>query len=422
MNQEENRAFAKRIDQHDPLRELRNEFIIPKTSFGMEKIYFCGNSLGLQPRGARKYAESILEAWEAKGVDAHMHGENPWLTYHDHLTEMMARIVGARPDEIVLMNGLSVNLHLMMVSFYRPTGRRHKILMEHKPFPSDLYAAKSQIRFHGYDPALSLVEWQPRPGEETLETEDLEEILRQQGDSIALVLLSGVNYYTGQAYELKRIAEAARAQGCHIGLDLAHAAGNTVLKLHDWDIDFAVWCSYKYLNSGPGSLGGCFVHERYRDGTGLPRFEGWWGNKMETRFQMDPDFDPSVGAAGWQISNTSPMLLAMQRAALEIFERVGIESLRNKSEALTFYLEFLFDQMPDEAYTVITPRHPDHRGAQLSIRINRDGQKVFETLTNDGVVCDWRNPDVIRVAPVPLYNSFIEIFEFIEKFKRALNL
>jgi kynureninase len=313
-----------------------------------------------------------------------------------------------------VMNTLTVNLHLMMVTFYRPTTLRHKIVIEAHAFPSDRYAVESQIRFHGFDPKRSLIELQPRAGESTLRTEDIEDVLEADGDEIALVLLGGVNYYTGQAFAMDRITKAGQAQGCIVGFDLAHAAGNIILNLHDWNVDFAVWCSYKYLNSGPGSIAGCFVHERHATNTTLPRFTGWWGQNTHIRFAMGPLFDPIPGAEGWQLSNPPILPMAALRASMQIFDEAGMEQLRRKSTALTGYLEHLLNQHPSRIFSLITPRDPDQRGCQLSIGVREGGKRMFDYLTDKGVVCDWREPDVIRVAPVPLYNSFHDVYRFVE--------
>jgi kynureninase len=315
------------------------------------------------------------------------------------------------------MNSLTVNLHLMMVSFYRPTPKRHKILIESSAFPSDQYAVQSQIRFHGYDPADSLLEIAPRSGETTIRTEDIEKLIAEKGEQIALIMLGGVNYYTGQAFDCQRITEAAHAQGCVAGFDMAHAAGNLELHLHDWNADFAVWCSYKYLNGGPGCVAGCFVHERHARNQDLPRFAGWWGHDKNSRFQMPPNFQPVPGAEGWQLSNPSILSMAGLRASMEIFDEVTITRLRAKSETLTSYLEFLLAAQPSEKFSILTPRNPTQRGAQLSLQIRRDGSAVCDRLAQQGIICDWREPDILRVAPVPLYNSFTDVHTFAAKFR-----
>lgn len=412
MTFQSDKGFADRLDKEDTLTNYRDRFFIPKHTDGKDVIYFCGNSLGLQPKSVRSFVEQELRDWETLGVEGHFRGRNPWLSYHELLTEQTARLVGAKPAEVVVMNTLTVNLHLMLVSFYRPTTMRHKIVVEARPFPSDRYAVESQIKFHGYDPLRSLVEMKPRVGEDSLRTEDIEDFLDAEGQEVALLLIGGVNYYSGQAFDMERITRAAHAKGCCVGFDLAHAAGNLVLRLYDWDVDFAVWCSYKYLNSGPGGIAGCFVHERHAQEFDVPRFSGWWGHNKQTRFKMGPTFDAIPGAEGWQLSNPPILSLAGLRASMEIFDEVGMEKLRAKSQQLTAYLEFLLDQHPAREFRIITPRDPKQRGCQLSILIHKEGRRVFDRLTEKGVVCDWREPDVIRVAPVPLYNSFADVWSF----------
>jgi kynureninase len=331
------------------------------------------------------------------------------------LTRPAATLVGAVPGEVVMMNTLTTNLHLMMVSFYRPTSSRFKILVEESAFPSDQYAVWSQARFHGYDPAEAIITMRPRLGENTIRTEDIESLLQERGNEIALVMLGGVNYYTGQAFDMKRITAAAHAQGCTVGYDLAHAAGNLLMHLHDWDVDFAVWCTYKYLNSGPGGVSGCFVHERHAFAPELPRFAGWWGNSPQTRFEMRPEFTPQRGAAGWQLSNAQILPMAAHKAALDLFTQAGMQALREKSELLTGYLEFLVNSIPGERYSIITPSNPAERGCQLSIRTNTDARQLTERLKWEGVIADFRYPDVIRVAPVPMYNTFEDVWRFAVK-------
>jgi len=416
INFQANKSFALEMDAKDPLAKYRERFHIPKTKTGDECIYFCGNSLGLQPKSVRAYVEQELKDWETLGVEGHLHAKHPWLPYHEFLTEQTARLVGAKPVEVVVMNSLTVNLHLMMVSFYRPTPARHKIVIEANAFPSDQYAVKSQIHFHGFDPSISLVELAPRQGEDTIRTQDIEALIEKEGDTIALIMLGGVNYATGQFFEIERITKAGHAKGCVVGFDLAHAAGNVILKLHEWDVDFAAWCSYKYLNAGPGSIAGCFVHERHANNPELPRFVGWWGHDKKTRFLMGPDFHFITGAEGWQLSNPPILQLAALRASMDIFDEVGMENLRAKSVLLTGYLEFLLDQQRHENFSVITPRDPQQRGAQLSIRAEKNGRSLHERLSAQGVICDWREPDIIRVAPAPLYNSFMDVYRFVEVF------
>ena len=412
--------FARKMDAEDPLAKYRPMFHIPKAKNGKDCIYFCGNSLGLQPVMTKDAVMQELEDWKNMGVEAHFHGKHAWMPYHEFMTNSAAKLVGALPSEVVIMNALTVNLNLLMVSFYRPTKERFKIVIEGTAFPSDQYAVKSQILFHGFDPVTALIELKPRAGEDTIRTEDVEALIAREGKSIALIMLGGVNYYTGQLFDMARITKAGHGQGCMVGFDLAHAAGNAVLKLHDWGVDFACWCSYKYLNSGPGSTAGAFVHERHGKSPDLPRFAGWWGHDKKTRFKMGPDFHVMEGAEGWQISNPPILSSAPVRASLDLFAEVGMEKLRAKSLKLTGYLEFLLDSINDGAFSFITPRNPDERGCQLSIRMKGDGKKVFNTLIEAGVICDWREPDCIRVAPVPFYNSFSDVFHFAELFAAAI--
>ncbi len=413
-------TFAAAMDSRDPLAKYRSHFHFPKTKNGSDCVYLCGHSLGLQPKTAREYVEQELKDWESLAVEAHFRGRHPWMAYHRLLSEQLARLVGSKPVEVVAMNTLTVNLHLMMVSFYRPTAQRHKIVIEGSAFPSDQYAIKSQIRYHGFDPGTSLIELEPRTGEHLLRTEDIVSAIEMEGESIALVLLGGVNYSTGQAFDLEAITRAGHAKGCIVGFDLAHAAGNLQLRLHDQGPDFAVWCSYKYLNGGPGCIGGCFVHERHAREFNLPRFAGWWGHNEGTRFRMGPNFEPMEGAEGWQISNPSILTLAALRASLDIFDEAGIENIREKSVSLTGYLEFLLNQHTSDSFSIITPRDPAQRGAQLSLRIQAKGRGVCDRLAEEGVICDWREPDILRVAPAPLYNSYQDVFRFAERFGAAV--
>ncbi|MCP3103735.1 kynureninase [Myxococcus sp. K15C18031901] len=410
---EDTEDFARRADAEDPLRSFRESFLFPPTAEGSPVVYLAGNSLGLQPRNAAQYVREELEDWARFGVEGHHHGRHPWLHYHELVTEQAARLVGAKPVEVVVMNTLTVNLHLMMVSFYRPTRERFKILVEGGAFPSDQYAVASQARFHGYDPREAILELKPREGEETLRSEDILATLDQHGHEVALVLLGSVNYLTGQAFDLAGITRAAHAKGCVVGFDLAHGAGNLRLRLHDDGPDFAVWCSYKYLNGGPGSLGGVFVHERHARAKDLPRFEGWWGHDKKTRFQMGPRFDGMEGAEGWQLSNPPILQLAALRASFELFDRAGIDALRAKSERLTGYLEFLLDRLPPGFVRITTPRDPKQRGAQLSLRFQGDPQATLKRLSDAGIICDFRQPDIIRAAPAPLYNSFTDVHRFV---------
>jgi kynureninase len=415
--------FAIAMDERDRLKEFRGRFLFPKTEAG-ECVYLSGHSLGLQPKTAAAYVEEELKEWARLGVEGHFQAKNPWMPYHRLLAEQTAELVGAEPREVVVMNSLTVNLHLMMVSFYRPTRERHKIVVERGAFPSDQYAVKSQIRFHGLDPATSLIELTPRADEACLRDEDIEELIEREGDTIALILLGGVNYQTGQAFDMEGITRLGRARGCVVGLDLAHAAGNLPLKLHEWGPDFAVWCSYKYLNGGPGCVAGCFVHERHARAWDVPRFAGWWGHDEQSRFEMGPDFQAMSGAEGWQLSNPSIVSLAVLRASMDIFHEAGMERLRAKSISLTGYLEFqlneLLKQNVSQKFSIITPVEPDRRGAQISIRIHQKGRALCQRLAREGVVGDWREPNTFRVAPVPLYNSYRDVFRFVRRFAAAI--
>jgi kynureninase len=419
-NFEPGKSFALQMDAGDPVAHFRDRFHLPKTTTGDECVYLCGHSLGLQPKTARSYIEEELQDWAKLGVEGHFHAKHPWMPYHRFLTENMATLAGAQPSEVVVMNSLTVNLHLMMVSFYRPTATRHKILIERGAFPSDQYAVQSQIRFHGLDPASSLIELTPRKDESCMRDEDVEALIECEGDSIALVLLGGVNYATGQLFDLAGITKAGQRRGCVVGIDLAHAAGNVPLYLHDWGGDFAVWCTYKYLNGGPGCVGACFVHERHERSWDLPRFAGWWGHREDIRFQMGPKFEPMEGAEGWQLSNPPIFALAPLRASLEIFAEAGMERLRAKSISLTGYLEFLLRQSGSPKFCLITPSDENRRGAQLSIRLAGNGRKICDSLAAEGIIGDWREPDTFRVAPAPLYNSYQDVYRFVDRFLRAL--
>jgi kynureninase len=412
--------FAAAMDARDPLAHFRERFCLPKTESGEDWIYLCGHSLGLQPKSVSSYLEEVLRDWADLGVEGHFDATNPWMPYHRLLTQQTAVLVGAQPAEVVVMNSLTVNLHLMMASFYRPTHRRHKILVERGAFPSDQYAVESQIRFHGFDPASSLLELTPREGESCMRDEDIESLIDREGDSIALIMLGGVNYITGQVFDMAGITKAGQRKGCIVGFDLAHAAGNIPLHLHDWGPDFAVWCSYKYLNGGPGCVAGCFVHEGHARARDLPRFAGWWGHDEKTRFQMGPDFRPMAGAEGWQLSNPPILALAALRASMEIFSEAGLEQLRAKSVSLTGYMEFLLGQKAIGNFSIITPRERERRGAQLSIRMRGGGRKLCDRLAGAGVVGDWREPDTFRVAAVPLYNSYQDVYRFVQRFSAAL--
>jgi kynureninase len=419
MNKIVNQTAAE-LDSKDKLKSFRSKFYIPKKADGNDVIYFAGNSLGLQPKTVREYVEQELLDWERLGVEGHNSAKHPWLPYHEFLTEKTARLVGAKPLEVVNMNTLTVNLHLMLVSFYRPTNQRHKILIEGHAFPSDHYAVQSQIKFHGFNPADSLLEIFPREGENYISTEDILELIEREGDSIALVMLAGVNYYTGQAFEFEKITKAGHKKDCIVGFDLAHAAGNLVMNLHEWDVDFAVWCTYKYMNSGPGGIAGCFVHEKYALNFDLPQFRGWWGHDKVTRFLMEPKYVPIPGVERWQLSNPPILQLASLRASLDIFDEAGIENLRTKSEALTGYLEELLKEELAEYIEIITPEDKNQRGCQLSLRIKKNAREIHRKINEEGIICDWREPDVIRAAPVPLYNTFEDVYKFVEALKKNL--
>ncbi|UYZ58526.1 kynureninase [Hymenobacter latericus] len=417
-------SFALQLDAADPLRGFREQFHIPKGPNGQPAIYCCGNSLGLLPKNARAAVEQEFQSWEERAVEGHFHGTSPWMHYHETLTDATARLVGAKPVEVVVMNNLTTNLHLLLISFYRPSGRRYKVLMEGGAFPSDQYALESQVKLHGYAPDDAIVELLPRPGEHTLRTPDIEARIAELGDELALVLLGGVNYYTGQAFDMEAITRAGHAVGAVVGFDLAHAAGNLVLHLHNWDVDFACWCTYKYLNSGPGGTSGVFVHERFAHQPDLPRLAGWWGHDPADRFQMKKGFRPMAGAAGWQLSNGQIFPMAIHRAALAVVEEAGgMPALRRKSEQLTAYLEFVLREagLPAHELEIITPANPAERGCQLSVLVHREGRALFDYLAAQGIVGDWREPNVIRLAPVPLYNSFEEVWRIGQAFAQWAN-
>jgi kynureninase len=412
--------FALKLDRNDPLAKYRTAFHIPKDERGKDWLYFTGNSLGLQPKTTKSAIEQELNDWANLGVEGHFEAKNPWMPYHEFLTESMAKIMGAKPIEIVVMNTLTTNLHLLMVSFYNPTKKRHKILIESDAFPSDRYAVQTQLEFHGYYTNECLIEWTPRTDEKLLRTEDLEQILETQGEEIALLLIGGVNYYTGQYLDLKKIAALGHAKGCKVGIDLAHGAGNIQPELHDTGIDFAAWCTYKYLNAGPGSLGGVFVHERYAHDKTLKRFAGWWSQNKTTRFNMRQPLDITPGAEGWQLSNPPILSMAAIKAALDLFNEVGMNKLREKSIKLTGYLEFLIKGLNHAQIEIITPSDSNQRGCQLSIQVKNANKDLHKKLTEQHVITDWREPDVIRCAPVPFYNSFEDVFRMVEILKTLL--
>ncbi|MBV6856395.1 kynureninase [Xanthomonas campestris pv. zingibericola] len=410
------RAHAAALDAADPLRGLRDAFVFPQHG-DEDQTYFVGNSLGLQPRAARAMVDEVLDRWGALAVEGHFTGPTQWLTYHQLVRDGLARVVGAQPGEVVAMNTLSVNLHLMMASFYRPTAERGAILIEAGAFPSDRHAVESQLRLHGLDPARHLIEVDADEPNGTVSMTAIAEAIAQHGPRLALVLWPGIQYRTGQAFDLAEIVRLARAQGAAVGFDLAHAVGNLPLTLHDDGVDFAVWCHYKYLNAGPGAVGGCFVHARHAN-SDLPRMAGWWGHEQQTRFRMDPQFVPSPGAEGWQLSNPPVLALAPLRASLALFDQAGMAALRAKSEQLTGHLEQLIHARVPQALQIVTPAEPARRGCQLSLRVaggRARGRALFEHLHAAGVLGDWREPDVIRIAPVPLYNRFSDLHTFVEQ-------
>ncbi len=407
--------YAQQLDEKDSLKDFRKQFYIPLIN-GKESIYFTGNSLGLQPKATQDYVLNELEDWASFGVEGHFHARKPWMPYHEMFAVPLAKLVGALPDEVVAMNQLTVNLHLLMVSFYQPTKQRYKIICEAKAFPSDQYAIESQVRFHGFNPADAIIEVAPREGEHTIRTEDIIATIEKNSNETALVLFGGVNYYSGQVFDMAAITKAAHAAGAYCGFDLAHAAGNISLQLHDWNADFACWCSYKYLNSGPGGVSGVFIHQKHIANKDLPRFAGWWGYTKATRFKMEKGFEPIPTAEGWQLSNAPVLSMAAHKASLDIFEKAGMENLVAKGKLLSDYLLFIIDDLNSNAseklIEVITPRSDNEKGCQVSMLMLQRGKEVFEALLQQGVISDWREPNVIRVAPVPLYNTFTDVFIF----------
>jgi kynureninase len=415
MKFENTLAFAQQLDRNDEINHFRDEFIIPVVN-GRQHIYFLGNSLGLQPKSTARAIDEILQQWASYGVEGFFMGEKPWLQYHDSLTGPLSAIVGAKPQEISVMNQLTVNLHLMMVSFYRPVGNKRKILCEAKAFPSDQYMFETHVKHYGFNPGEVIIEIAPRPGEHTIRTEDIIASIETNKDELALVFWGGLNYYTGQVFDMKAIAAAAKKAGIYIGFDLAHAAGNIPLHLHDWNVDFACWCNYKYLNSGPGAIGGVFIHERYHKDPAIPRFAGWWGYDKATRFKMEKGFKPIESAEGWQLSTPSLLLYASHKASLDIFEKAGMDRLHKKRKLLNNYLWFVLDEINHSSsrkiIEFITPRNEDERGCQVSMFMLQKGREIYDALMKEGIIVDWREPNVIRLAPVPLYNSFEEIWRF----------
>ncbi len=422
MQFENSKEFAQKLDQQDPLSSYRDQFLFPKVN-EKEVIYFTGNSLGLQPKNTKKYVDEVMKDWAELAVEGHFYADKPWWDYHERLAKPLSRIVGANPSEITVMNTLTVNLHLLMVSFYRPQGKRYKIICEEKAFPSDQYMLQSQVRFHGYDPKGAIVEIKKRPGEHNFRIEDILSTIKSIGEECALILIGGVNYYTGQVFDMKTITKAGHDIGAFVGWDLAHGAGNIELKLHDWDVDFASWCSYKYMNSGPGNASGCFVHERFHDRKDIPRFEGWWGTKRESRFLMKPEFEPMPNADAWQLSNAPILSLAPYLASLELFEKVGMEALIKKRNLIVAYLEFVLksiDLEVESTFEIITPSSQEERGTQLSVFLHGEGRKLFDYLMKNGVITDWREPNVIRLAPAPFYCSYEDMYEFGQILKKGI--
>jgi kynureninase len=422
MNFKNTRDFAKELDKADPLKNFRQQFIIPEHK-GKQQIYFLGNSLGLQPKSANEYMQHIMQDWASFGVESFFQGKDPWLNYHDHLVQPLAEIVGALPHEVVVMNQLTVNLHLMLVSFYQPTSQRYKIICEAKAFPSDQYMFETHVKHHGYDPSSAIVELSPGNGEYTLRMEDILAAIEEHGEETALVLFGGINYYTGQLFDMESITKAAKSVGAKAGFDLAHAAGNVELQLHNWNADFACWCSYKYLNSGPGAIGGVFIHEQYHN-QNLPRFAGWWGYDKATRFKMEKGFIPMKGAEGWQLSTPSLILYAAHRAALEIVKEAGWQNIQAKRKLLNNYCWFLLEGINNQSgkkkIEFITPLNEHERGSQVSMLMLENGKTVYDELMKEGFIVDWREPNVIRFAPVPLYNTYEEVWQFCKKLEELI--
>ena len=424
MNFQNTREFAQQLDAQDELFKYRDEFLFPSIN-GKNVIYFTGNSLGLQPKRTQAYVDEVMNDWAKLAVEGHFYADKPWWDYHERFAVPLSGIMGAKHSEITVMNTLTVNLHLMMVSFYRPTPKKYKIICEEKAFPSDQYMFQSQVKFHGFNPSDAIVEIKRRDGEHNIRHEDIITKIEEVGEELALVLIGGVNYYTGQVFDIKSITEAGHKTGAYVGWDLAHAAGNIELELHDWDVDFACWCSYKYMNSGPGNASGCFVHERHHHDNDLPRFAGWWGHNKERRFKMEPDFDPVNGADGWQISNLPILSLAPYLASVEMFAEVGMKKLIQKRNLLTAYLEFILHEIDREIdgteFEIITPQNQEERACQLSVYLHGQGRALFEYLMKNGVITDWREPNVIRLAPAPFYCSFEDMYEFGQILKAGIS-
>jgi len=422
MQFENSREFAKKLDKEDKISKYRDEFIFPKVN-GKDVIYFVGNSLGLQPKSARKYVDEVMKDWGELAVEGHFYAEKSWWDYHERFSEKLAKVVGAKPSEVTVMNTLTVNLHLLMVSFYRPKGKRYKIICEEKAFPSDQYMISSQVRFHGYEPSDAIVEIKKRDGENNFRTEDILKKIEEVGEECALVLIGGVNYYTGQVFNMETITKAGHDIGAFVGWDLAHGAGNIELKLSEWNVDFAAWCSYKYMNSGPGNASGCFINEKYHNKKEIPRFEGWWGHNKERRFLMEPEFQPEPTADAWQISNAPILALAPYLASLEMFDEVGMPALIEKRNKIVAYLEFVLHEIDKEVestFEILTPADQDERGTQLSVFLHGEGKELFRYLMDEGVITDWREPNVIRLAPAPFYCSFEDMYEFGQILKKGI--
>jgi kynureninase len=422
MQFENTRSFAQELDAQDNLHKYRSEFHFPKVN-NKQVIYFTGNSLGLQPKRTKSYVDEVMNDWANLAVEGHFYADKPWWDYHERFAKPLSKIVGALPSEVTVMNTLTVNLHLLMVSFYRPTKTRYKIICEEKAFPSDQYMFQSQVDFHGYASDDAIVEIKRREGEHNIRLEDVLAKIEEVGDELALVLIGGVNYYTGQVFDMKTITAAGHKAGAIVGWDLAHAAGNIKLELHDWNVDFASWCSYKYMNSGPGNASGCFIHEKHHNAS-LPRFAGWWGHNKERRFKMEPQFDAVKGAEGWQISNLPILSLAPYLAAVDMFDEVGMDAIIEKRNKITAYLEFVLqeiDKEVDSTFEIITPADPAERGCQLSVFLHGEGRSLFDYLMKNGVITDWREPNVIRLAPVPLYCSFEDMYDFGQILKEGIH-
>ncbi|HMI07511.1 MAG TPA: kynureninase [Flavobacterium sp.] len=422
MTFQNTKAFAQQLDAEDKLSKYRSEFIFPKVN-GKNVIYFTGNSLGLQPKRTKAYVDEVMADWAELAVEGHFYAQKPWWDYHERFAEPLAKIVGAKPSEVTVMNTLTVNLHLMMVSFYKPTSKRYKILCEAKAFPSDQYMIQSQVQHHGYKIEDAIVEIQRREGEHNIRLEDVLAKIKEVGDELALVLIGGVNYYTGQVFDIETITKAGHEAGANVGWDLAHAAGNIKLELHKWNVDFAAWCSYKYMNSGPGNASGCFVHEKHHGNKNLNRFAGWWGHNKERRFKMEREFNPNQGADGWQISNLPILSLAPYLASVAMFDEVGMDALIEKRDKITAYLEFILqeiDKEVDSNFEIITPTNPKERASQLSVFLHGEGRTLFDYLMKNGVITDWREPNVIRLAPVPLYCSYEDMYDFGQILKEGI--